>query len=131
MAPVSSRFCSKGKYLKCNECNKTFNSKIGLDLHVQHHTGQYSYFCGQCRKGFVTLSNYKLHMRGHEGKGYPCEYCGKVFKSPTVQTVPTNLNILEITGSLAKLVAKDLIEKGFILNILLHTNSLAFVPAVL
>ena len=43
----------------------------------------------------------------------------------------TNLNILEITGSLAKLVAKDLIEKGFILNILLHTNSLAFVRAVL
>ena len=20
-------------------------------------------------------------MRGHEGKGYPCEYCGKVFKT--------------------------------------------------
>ena len=87
VAPVSSRVCSKGKYLKCNKCNKTFNSKIGLDLHAQHHTGQYSYFCSRCSKGFVTLSNYKLHMRGHEGKGYPCEYCGKVFKSPQFKTV--------------------------------------------
>ena len=29
----------------------------------------------------ITVTIFKMHMRGHEGKGYPCEYCGKVFKS--------------------------------------------------
>ena len=74
---LNSKLCSEVKYLKCNECNKIFNSKSGFELHVQ-----YSFFCGQCRKGFVASSHYKMHMRAHEGKGYPCEYCGKVLKSP-------------------------------------------------
>ena len=81
--PVNSKTSSAEKlYLKCKECDKTFNTKSGFDRHLQHHTGQYSFFCEQCMKGFANSSNYKLHMRGHEGKGFPCEYCGKVFKSP-------------------------------------------------
>ena len=67
--------------LECKECHKTFSAARGLKLHVQHHTGQYSYFCGLCRKGFVVSSHYKEHMRGHEGKGYSCDSCGKMLKS--------------------------------------------------
>ena len=48
---------------------------------MQHHTGQYSHFCEICRKGFNNAYNYKEHMRAHEGKGYPCEYCAKMFKT--------------------------------------------------
>ena len=69
------------RILKCSECNKTFTSKAGLDKHFQHHTGQYSHFCSICRKGFNNTYNYKEHMRGHEGKGYSCDYCGKMFQT--------------------------------------------------
>ena len=72
-----------GKAHQCNKCSKTFTSLQGLKAHNQHHTGQYSYFCDQCRRGFVTKSNYENHKRGHDGRGYSCDYCGKLFKSPT------------------------------------------------
>ena len=32
-------------------------------MHIQHHTGQYSYFCSQCSKGFSVTCSYKEHMR--------------------------------------------------------------------
>ena len=73
--------CTEVKILKCNECNKTFNTKAGFDRHRQHHTGKYSYFCSICRKGYNNGYNYKLHVRGHEGRGFPCEFCGKVFRT--------------------------------------------------
>ena len=130
MAPVSSRFCSKGKYLKCNECNKTFNSKIGLDLHARHHTGQYSTSVVSAGK---VLSLCQITSCTCEDMKAKVTHVNTVVKCSSLHSSnsTTNLNILEITGSLVKLVAKDLIEKGFILNILLHTNSLAFVRAVL
>ena len=67
--------------IQCDRCDKTFRSVTGLRHHQQHHTGQYSYSCGLCRRGFVQTRDYEHHMRGHEGRGYPCEFCGKVLKS--------------------------------------------------
>ena len=67
--------------LKCKECNKTFATKSGFERHSQHHTGKYSHFCSICRKGYNNGYNYELHMRKHEGRGFPCEFCGKVFSS--------------------------------------------------
>ena len=54
------------KMFRCNECSKTFTSKKGLNGHIQHHTGKYSYFCGLCRKGFPQACDYKRHMKRHE-----------------------------------------------------------------
>ena len=72
---------SRARHLQCNVCDKLFTTSLGLKLHSQHHTGQHSYFCDQCRKGFVAKSHYEIHMRAREGRGYPCEYCGKKFSS--------------------------------------------------
>ena len=69
------------KNLRCHLCDKSFTTSMGLKLHSQHHTGNYSFFCDQCRKGFVAKSNYEIHMRAHEGRGYPCEYCSKKYSS--------------------------------------------------
>ena len=72
---------SKLKIRKCHECQKTFASLSALNRHIQHHTGKYTHFCSVCKKGYNNSYNLKLHMRGHEGKGFPCEYCGKLFKT--------------------------------------------------
>ena len=50
-------------------------------LHSQYHTGKFSHYCGQCRKGFTRKSHYDEHMRKHEGRGYACEYCPKLFQT--------------------------------------------------
>ena len=76
-----NKYYTELKILKCSECDKKFSSKSGLDKHFQHHTGQYSYFCSQCNKGFNNSYNFKEHTRGHEGRGYSCDFCGKMFKS--------------------------------------------------
>ena len=68
------------KVYKCSDCNKTFASTSGLSRHIQHYTGQYSHFCDVCRRGFNNSTQFNDHVRGHEGKGYPCGYCGKKFK---------------------------------------------------
>ena len=66
--------------LQCLECGKGFSTSAGLRLHNQYHTGKFSYYCGQCRRGFTKKSHYNEHMRKHEGRGYPYEYCPKLFK---------------------------------------------------
>ena len=65
---VKSSFGTEIKMWKCNECNKTFSSKLGFDRHTQHHTGSYAYFCGLCNRGFTQCSHYKSHMKRHEGR---------------------------------------------------------------
>ena len=67
---------------KCTDCDKTFTSSVGLQQHGQHHTGYYAYFCATCRKGFTVSTNFNEHVRSREGRGYSCDYCGKIFKCP-------------------------------------------------
>ena len=110
---VEHRLASKLKMRKCNECHKTFASLSALNRHIQHHTGKYTHFCSACRKGYNN--SYNLHIMGHEGKGFPCKYCGKLFK--TIQSKQYHES--EHTGctdSNAPLVIKD---KGVQIQMLL------------
>ena len=68
----------------------------GQRQHRQHYTGQYSYFCYQCEKEFTTAGHYNEHMRGHDGRGFSCDYCGKILKSNKALRYYT-WNILETT----------------------------------
>ena len=71
---------TKKKYW-CTHCGKEFTSWTGLNLHSQHHTGQYKHFCYICRKGFVHINAYEQHMRVHMGDNFACQYCEKRFIS--------------------------------------------------
>ena len=73
---------NNSKNHQCPECGKGFSTEQNLRLHSQYHTGKFSYYCGQCRRGFYKKSHYDEHMRKHEGRGYACEYCPKLFKAP-------------------------------------------------
>ena len=65
----------------CKKCNKQYTTRAGFRLHMQVHTGRYSYYCDMCRRGFTNKSEYDRHMRAHAGLKYHCEYCSKPFMS--------------------------------------------------
>ena len=76
-----SLLCTEMKILKSNQGDKTFVTKSGFERHIEHHTGQYKFVCNFCNKGYSNKYNYELHVRAHEGRGYACDYCGKMFKT--------------------------------------------------
>jgi len=65
---------------KCNECPKSFNTKIMLAYHSRIHTGELPFECDLCGKAFSVPHYLMTHMRSHTGeKPYKCDECGKGF----------------------------------------------------
>ena len=52
----------EGRLHRCEYCTKSFQSRRGLDLHMNTHTGIYPFSCRVCQKGF----NYRKHLEAHE-----------------------------------------------------------------
>lgn len=54
----------------CTLCEKAFNQKSALQVHMKKHTGERPYKCDYCVMGFTQKSNMKLHMkRAHSYTG--------------------------------------------------------------
>lgn len=55
---------------QCTLCEKAFNQKSALQVHMKKHTGERPYKCDYCTMGFTQKSNMKLHMkRAHSYAG--------------------------------------------------------------
>ncbi|KAE8281062.1 hypothetical protein D5F01_LYC21644 [Larimichthys crocea] len=76
------RFHEGQKAFKCLKCNKQFDRRNHLILHVRIHTGEKPFSCDYCEKTFTQNSSRIAHMRVHTGeKPYYCAKCGKSFAS--------------------------------------------------
>lgn len=68
------------KILKCDICDKSFKSYLGLQCHRTIHTGDRPFQCDICKKAFALLSYLKTHLRFHSGeKPELCPKCGQGF----------------------------------------------------
>lgn len=68
------------KILKCDICDKTFKSSLGLQCHRTIHTGDRPYKCDICSKSFALFNYLKTHMLFHTGeKPELCTKCGQGF----------------------------------------------------
>lgn len=54
---------------KCSQCDKAFNQKSALQVHMVKHTGKKPFKCEVCSISFTQKSNMKHHMKRSHGYG--------------------------------------------------------------
>lgn len=59
--------CKGERPFQCTLCEKAFNQKSALKVHMKRHTGERPYKCDYCAMGFTQKSNMKLHMKRAHG----------------------------------------------------------------
>ncbi|XP_013134242.1 PREDICTED: zinc finger protein 25-like [Papilio polytes] len=65
--------------LKCAKCDMVFPYFHALNKHMNQHYN--NFVCETCGLGFVDKGRLGMHQLRHEIGDFPCEICGKVFKS--------------------------------------------------
>lgn len=64
----------------CHICNRSFQSKNSLRLHMRSHVGNRPHLCPYCDKTFAQKSTLRTHIRTHTGeKPYACQFCSRAF----------------------------------------------------
>ena len=48
---------------KCSTCNKAFNQKGALQIHMTKHTGQRTHSCDFCSQMFAQKGNLRAHIQ--------------------------------------------------------------------
>ena len=71
---------------KCDQCDKAFNQKGALQIHISKHTGERRHICDLCQHPFSQKGNLRAHIaRVHEinvtmEQSFPCDECPCVFR---------------------------------------------------
>ncbi|XP_026744098.1 oocyte zinc finger protein XlCOF6-like isoform X2 [Trichoplusia ni] len=80
---VHSGIQIKNKVLnvECVVCQKMFDSKGDLVLHMKSHGPNTRYPCRICNTEYETLRQFRAHNRKHGGPFATCEVCGKEMRA--------------------------------------------------
>lgn len=66
---------------KCNDCDRTFMSRVSLQKHSKIHSNEFKFICDHCDKRYHHKSELILHMFSHKKSPLPfqCDVCDKSF----------------------------------------------------
>ncbi|GFW56696.1 zinc finger protein 226 [Trichonephila clavipes] len=68
--------------LTCEECKKTFKTRLFLKYHSFEHNNEWPCWCLTCKKGFVAPYFLEAHMRVHnDDLKFECSLCPMKFSS--------------------------------------------------
>ncbi|XP_044251025.2 zinc finger protein 678-like [Drosophila takahashii] len=69
------------KSLVCPYCQKIYQRKWNLKLHIRTHSGERPYKCSQCTKSFTRSCYLISHMADHTGElPFKCRYCPRAYR---------------------------------------------------
>ena len=65
-ASTPSSLCAGERPFACKICNKSFNQKGALQIHMTRHTGEKPYPCDFCPASFSQKGNLRAHIQVRE-----------------------------------------------------------------
>lgn len=94
---LKERHVPKEIILECEYCQKRFNSKSDLTIHIRIHTKERPYICPHCGNSFKTSSQLSNHEKSHSDPEYHCSICSKSFhlKHKLTAHLKLHLNTME------------------------------------
>ena len=73
-------------YCGLENCNFSTYHDFSLRRHRKRHEGSFKCVSCSCPKFFRTKEKLEKHSHSHSLEGYPCQHCGKCFKSSSNRT---------------------------------------------
>ncbi|XP_075237803.1 uncharacterized protein LOC142334020 [Lycorma delicatula] len=118
---------TKEKKYICNVCQKSFNHKPDLKRHINSHTNEKNYVCNFCQKSFHRKHDLYRHINSHtKEKNYICNFCSKSFNESSELHLHFNIHMEE--GYICKCCQKSFKNKNNIkARLNTHTNEKNYV----
>ncbi|XP_063587909.1 gastrula zinc finger protein XlCGF48.2-like [Penaeus indicus] len=68
------------KNAHCHLCDKRFENRYKLKMHLNTHTGDRPFTCDVCGKGFMRRTTLNGHRTIHDASQFSCPTCNRSFK---------------------------------------------------
>ncbi|XP_037783554.1 zinc finger protein 628-like [Penaeus monodon] len=81
------------KNAHCHLCDKRFENRYKLKMHLNTHTGARPFTCDVCGKGFMRRTTLNGHRSIHDASQFSCPTCNRTFKRSSERLIHILLKV--------------------------------------